>query len=395
MDSLKKYKRLVVITSRFPFPLEKGDKLRAYYQIKELAQHFEIYLISTSEKKVTSEQIMELQPYCKEIHCFAINGLQKLWGSGWSLLGKLPIQVGYFHHYSIQKKVNKILERIAPNHIYCQLIRSAEYVKNYHTCSKTIDYMDALSKGMERRSTTSKFPFKQIFNTEYHRLLDYENSIFEYFEHHTIISKQDRDYIYHKNRERIQVVLNGVHPKFLKNQNSENPIGIATDIVFIGNMSYSPNIKAAEFLVKEIFPNLPDNVTIKIAGAAPSREVQNLASKNVQITGFIPDIMKAYQSAKIFVAPMFIGTGLQNKLLEAMALGIPCITTSLANNALGAMPEKEILIADNIAEFSKQIKRLLVETEDRKEIGKNGQTFIQKKYKWSEVTLPLIKLIKE
>ncbi|RFC55200.1 glycosyltransferase [Brumimicrobium aurantiacum] len=391
MHSSQTYKKLVVFTSRFPFPLEKGDKLRAYHQIKELSKHYEVHLICTSEHKVEEKSKTQLDPYCASINVFPIGLIQKIFGSGRKIFTHKPIQVGYFHHLTIQWKVNKLLKEIQPDHIYCQLIRAAEYVKNYHECPKTIDYMDALSKGIERRSLTAKGIRKIIFNKEYKRLLNYENSIFEYFENHTIISQQDKQYIFHKNRDQIAVIPNGVDESFIGQHNNTPK---TADIVFIGNMSYPPNVTAAQFIVNEITPLLKKEIKIKIAGSNPAKEVLKLAQENVEITGYVDDIKQAYQSAQIFVAPMFLGTGLQNKLLESMALGVPCITTSLANNALGAKPEKEILIADTADEFAKRIKRLSSNDELRNNIINNGRSFILENYEWSKVTQQLVELIK-
>lgn len=390
MHSSKTYKKIVMITSRFPFPLEKGDKLRAYHQIKQLSKHFEIHLISTSEKKIKKSYIEQLRPFCASIHVFPISFLQKVIGVSTKLWTKKPFQVGYFHHYTIHQKVQKLLKEIQPLHIYCQLIRSAEYVKNYHNCPKTIDYMDALSKGIERRSKNAKWLKQYLFKSEHKRLVNYENSIFEYFEHHTIISEQDRAYIFHKNKQQIHIVPNGVDASFFKKEKTQKS---TADILFTGNMSYPPNITAAQFIVNDILPLLPKNIKVKIAGSSPSNEVLKLSSDQVEVTGYIEDIKTAYRSAELFVAPMFLGTGLQNKLLEAMAIGIPCITTSMANNALGAKPEKEILIADSPKAFAQQIQRLRNLPQLRQEIIDNASAFIAHHYKWDVVTHKLIKLI--
>jgi len=382
----------VIITSRFPFPLEKGDKLRAYHQIKELSKHFEVHLISTSEHEVEEEHIQKLRPFSKSIHIYPISFFQKAFGVATKLFSKKPIQVGYFHHLSIQLKINKLLSEIQPDHIYCQLIRASEYVKNYHDCPKTIDYMDAFSKGVERRSLNAKWIKKYVFESEYKRLMNYENAIFEYFEHHTIISKQDKQYIFHKNRAKIAIVPNGVDESFLEIDHS---IEKTADLVFIGNMAYPPNVTAAQFIVNDILPLLPSKIKVKIAGSNPAKEVNRLASEQVEITGYVEDIKNAYRSAEIFVAPMFLGTGLQNKLLESMALGVPCITTTLANNALGATPDKEILIADSPKEFAYQIQRLTEDFQIKQRIIENGRSFIVENYEWSKVTDKLVQLMRQ
>lgn len=381
---------MVVITSRFPYPLEKGDKLRIYQQIKQLSKHFEIHLISTNEHIVSQAQKDELNSFCKSIHIFPISPWQKAVGIFWRFFDEKPFQVGYFYHYTIQRKIDKLLKTIQPDRIYCQLIRSAEYVKNYHNCPKTIDYMDAFSKGMERRAKSASLLKRMIFQSEWKRLSSYENSIFEYFEHRTIISEQDKNYIFHKKKDTIQIVPNGVDELFFEKENKQKD----TDIVFIGNMGYPPNITAVQFLVNNILPLLPTKTTVKIAGSSPTSEVYKLASDKVEITGYIDDIRDAYRSARLFVAPMFLGTGLQNKLLEAMALGIPCITTSLANNALGAIPEKMILIANTPEEFAQQIQRLLSDSDLYKSISQSAQDYISQHFTWETTTQKLIDLIR-
>ena len=378
-----------MFTSRFPYPLEKGDKLRAYHQIKELSNSFDVYLFSITEHEVKPAHLEELKKYCSEVHTFHLSPIKKWFGAFVNLFGKKPIQVGYFYNWSIHQKVKQLLTKIKPDHIYAQLIRSSEYVKNYHECPKTIDYMDALSKGLERRSETAHGLKKLVFQLEFKRLMDYENSIFEYFENHTIISEQDRNFIFHKNKEQISVVPNGVDTDYFKVNSTQK----SADLVFTGNMSYPPNITASKYIVNDILPLLNKDVKIILAGANPSKEVLALQSDQVEITGWVDDIRTSYTAAKVFVAPMFIGTGLQNKLLEAMAIGVPCITTTLANNALGATENKEILIANEAQGFRDKIMDLLNDHEMSATISKNAKRFVEENYDWKPVTRKLIELI--
>ncbi|MGM0480113.1 MAG: glycosyltransferase [Bacteroidota bacterium] len=382
-------KKLLIVTSRFPFPLEKGDKLRAYYQIKELSQHFNIELISLTEHPIAPKDLQAVEQFCEAVHIFQISALEKWLGAALQVLTKKPFQVGYFHHLRIHRKIQRKLHEIAPDHIYCQLIRAAEYVKNYHKCPKTLDYMDALSKGIERRAQKARGITRWLFRSEFKRLMRYENAIFEYFEHHTIISEQDRAFIFHKNRATITVVPNGVDTSYFS-KSAKQPV---FDLVFTGNMSYPPNITASKYIVNKVLPHLARETTILIAGANPRREVMALSASNVKITGWVDDIRDSYGAARIFVAPMFIGTGLQNKLLEAMAMGIPCITTTLANNALQAKPNVEILIADDVTTFVEKIQLLSNDDNLYHCISKNSRDFVKNNYDWKPITAKLIDLM--
>jgi glycosyltransferase involved in cell wall biosynthesis len=128
-----------------------------------------------------------------------------------------------------------------------------------------------------------------------------------------------------------------------------------------------------------------------ISGANPVNSVLSLANKNIHVSGWMDDIREAYWSSKIFIAPMQIGTGLQNKLLEAMAIGIPCVTTELANNALGATANEQILIGNTPEEIAHQIERLLTEPDLVIKISSNGRTFVTENYNWKTVSEKLEK----
>ncbi|MBD3637703.1 MAG: glycosyltransferase [Crocinitomicaceae bacterium] len=374
--------KLFVLLSRFPYPLEKGDKLRAYHQIKELSKNHEIHLCCLTDQPVRAEWETELEPFCASISIFNLSKPLIYWNTAIQLFSDKPYQVGYFYQSGINRKIQQKIQEIQPDHIYCQLIRTAEYVKNIHNIPKTIDYQDALSKGMFRRAATSKGFRKRMFLSEGKRLSEYENRIFDFFDHHVIISDQDRELINHPSRLEIAVVENGISEDFVDFKSEIKP---AYDLVFTGNMNYPPNIQCAEFIAHNILPELPQNVSLVLAGASPHQKVQDLHDPGkIEVTGWIDDIREAYLSGKIFVAPLFIGTGLQNKLLEAMALGLPCITTSLVNNALNAKDGEHLLIADTAEAFRTLIRQLLENSELRESLSIKGREFVKENFSWEK-----------
>lgn len=395
MSSSNSYrKNLVIILSRFPYPLEKGDKLRAFHQIKELSKTYAITLITTTDTPVKKESIDQIRKYCSTIYIIKLSKISILFNVLFQFLTKKPFQTGYFYSSKNYHRVNRILKELKPDHIYCQLIRVSEYVKNYHDCPKTLDYMDALSKGIERRIEKAPFYSKWFFRTEAKRLAIYERQIFDYFEHHTIISEQDRDLILHPKRKEIVCIPNGVDASFFTTINTKKD----KDLVFIGNMSYAPNIEATHYIANEILPLL--NTTQKsynllISGANPHASILRLAKSNpnVEITGWVDDIRTSYARGKIFVAPMMIGTGMQNKLIEAMAMGIPCITTPLANNAINGIHNESIIVAENKEEFVTAIHSLLNDAEFYSKISKGGKKLVMEKFNWENTTRILIDLM--
>jgi glycosyltransferase involved in cell wall biosynthesis len=374
--------------------LEKGDKLRAYHQIKELSNSFDITLICTSETSITQDQYNHLSSFCKEIVVFRISKWGLLLQLVYSLFSNLPFQVHYFYRFSHHRKINQMIQKINPNHIFCQLIRMSEYVKNCHQIPKTLDYMDALSKGMERRIAIEKWYKKWFFKIESERLKKYERSQFDYFESKIIISKQDKACILHPENEKIRVVPNGIDASFFEELPNEKKY----DIVFTGNFSYAPNIDAVCILAEKILPLVNQSSNSKtysllISGANPTKRVLNLESATVHVTGWVNDIRESYHLSRIFVAPLFIGTGLQNKLLEAMACGLPCITTPLVNNSLGAKLDESIVIAESNEEFAKAIQHVFDDLEKAHQIGIAGKEYVSKHFSWKEQGEKLRKLI--
>ena len=323
--------KLAVLTSRIPYPLEKGDKLRIFHQIKHLAKSHEICLICLNEGAEEIDTSV-LQEIVSELHIVPLAKWKIPFRLFFALFHNLPFQVEYFLERKNKKKVEAIIQQFQPDHIYCQLIRTSEYVKDLFQFDKTLDYMDAFSAAAMRRAQTEKGFQKTFWKIENERVKMYERSIYDYFNHHSIITEQDRKLLAIPSNKNISIVPNGVDTSYFKNDHTSKKY----DIVFAGNMNYPPNIAAAIFLVEEILPKLQGqfpNLTLLIAGANPSAEVQSLANENVTISGWMNYIREAYCESRVFVAPMFIGAGMQNKILEAMSSELPVITTTLAAEA--------------------------------------------------------------
>ncbi len=385
--------RIFVILSRIPYPLEKGDKLRAFHQIRILSQKHEIILCALNPLKRINKQkaFSALQPYCRSVNFLDLPWYGRLWNLGMAFLKDLPLQTGYFYRKSTAKKIQALVAEYRPDHVYCQLVRTAEYAKDIDL-PKTLDYQDVFSYGIKRRIATASFIMKPFMKMEYERLQKYEAMAFSMFDNKTIISYPDRELIPHPDREQIVVIPNGVDHDFF--QPRETPQKF--DLVFTGNMAYPPNVDAAGFLAAEIMPlvwkQMPE-VRLLLAGASPDRKVQQLQSDKIMVSGWLDDIRDAYAESSIFIAPMRIGTGLQNKLLEAMSMRRPCITTPLANDALKAKHQQDILVGETAAELANHIISLLGNEALASRIASSGFEFVNKQYSWKEATEKLGELM--
>lgn len=384
--------KLLILLSRVPYPIEKGDKLRAFNQIKQLSKKHEIVLFALNDTPLHKDAISTLKLYCSEIKIINLSKFTRLTNLIKSFFNGNPFQVGYFYSKKAQNEVDILVKQHKPDHIYCQLIRTAEYVKKHSGIPKTLDYMDVFSKGMERRSYAASIYIKLIFKEEHRRLLKYEHDIFDYFQNKIIISEQDRELIPHEKNKEILVISNGVDTDYFKPIEQKKEF----ELLFNGNMSYPPNIESVEYLVKKVLPlvlKTHPNVRLLISGTSPSQKVHALRSRSVFVSGWTKDIRDNFSKSKILVAPMQISIGLQNKLLEAMAMNIPCITSSLANNALGAENGKSILVANEPEEYAELIISLLENETKAKEVATNAYNFVLQNYNWESTTKKLETLL--
>jgi len=374
-----------MLVSRLPWPLDKGDKLRAYHQARELSREHEVFLCCLSDTSLDPEHIAIVSQAVSKLEVVYLSRSGIYINLVKAFFSRKPFQVAYFFQKKAARKIHSHIQSFNPDHLYCQMVRASEYIKRIHHIPKTIDYMDALSKGYERRIQGSRWLFKLFVRKEFRRLAAYEHLIFDYFDGHCIISAQDRKFIFHPEAGRIAVIPNGIDEAVF------SPISRTKeyDLVFTGNMSYPPNVDGAIFLIDEILPLIrsarPDT-TLLIAGTSPAAAISKRAGNGIYVSGRIPDMSEAYASANVFIAPMRIGSGLQNKLLEAMSMELPCVSTSLANNALMATPNQQIMVGDTPEELASHCIYLLANKDASVDLARAGRQFVLAKYNWRTST---------
>lgn len=383
--------RIGAILPRFPFPLEKGDKLRAYHLLKGLSRFHEIHLFAFSDQPVPSAAEDALATFTSSITVIPQRPWQlpgKLVRAWWR---KMPLQCGYYYSPAHQRQLHQWLHTVQPDHLYFQLLRTAPYAAGL-SIPATIDYMDAFAAGMQRRASTTHSPLRWLWQWEANRLKAWEKKVFPWFVHHTIISSQDRNLIHHPEHRSIQVITNGIDLEYFQHRNVAKDF----DLVFAGNMAYPPNIRAAQLLAKTIVPQLLPvfpNLKLALVGTHPPAAVRHLANDHVTVTGWVDDIAAWYARAKVMVAPMEIGAGLQNKLLEAMAMGLPCITSPLAQRAMAPVTAKFVGVANDAQQYVAKITTLLQDDELRHSLGEQGRGYVTKAHNWNNISKQLHEII--
>ena len=385
-------KKLLVLTSRFPYPLEKGDKLRLYRQIQYLSRRFNIVLVSLTERGLQDDHLEALRPLCTNIHCieisrsgYLLNAIKGIW-RGW------PLQIAYFYSAKAAKEVHRILKQEAPDYIYCQLIRMAPYLPETDRLM-AIDYMDAFSMRAARRAELSGW-MGWFWKYQARLLRAFEANVGGKFPIKYVIAESDQLHLEKAGVESLQILSNGVDAEYFR-PHPETKKDV--DVAFVGNMSYYPNAQAAQYLVNEIVPILRSfrkNLKVLIAGASPTRKVRKLSERDVIVTGHLEDIRDAYARSKVVVAPIFAGSGQQNKILEAMAMEVPCITTVPVGKAIGVSSDL-VPVAESAAEFARLANQFLDNPELRNKVGDLSRKFVLQHFNWDACCRPLLLITKE
>lgn len=386
--------KILAVLPRFPYPIDKGDKLRAYHHLRYLAARHELSVFALSDEPVQEEHLTLLRSFCKNVRVFHLSKSGILFRLLRNVFGSIPFQTAYHTDKAAIKALNEEIKLAVPDVLFCQLLRTGELVK-YIPIPKLMDFQDTMSENVRLRIEKEPFWRRFIFRMEYRRLLAYESLLAERFESVCIISERDKNLLPEPARSKAKIVANGIDIAYYQPQpDAEKDI----DIVFVGAMSYLPNIEAARFLVKEVLPILNQQqirVKIAIVGAEPSAEVSALASEQVEITGRVADTRQYYARAKMLVAPMFINTGVQNKILEAAAMKIPVITTDTAADAIGSALQTGFYRAETAMEFAEKIQFILQNRAEAAELTAKSAEFIAKTYTWEASGKELEALLEE
>ncbi len=382
---------VLFVLSRFPLPTDKGDRLRAWEQIKVLSAHSNVYVICFHDAKTIPDTYAEeIRKYVCEIRIFPITKMDAFLAGLRMFTQIIPFQVGYFYHPWFKKELRHFIREINPQTVFFQLIRMFPYATEVRGQKAALDLMDCMSHNILLRAHTEKKWIKWFWKWEYKRLLAYEEQAIQAFEHSYIISQRDKDKLPESVRHKVKIISNGIDTDtFTENSGVRN-----TDILFVGNLGYKPNIEACSWLIEEILPLLHQRnwfPIVRIVGSNPDRKVWKWAAvKGVHIHANVPETYPFYQDAKIMAAPMRINTGQQNKILEAMACGCNVVTTSNANDGIQA-PESCLLVADNSRDFAELLWKL-----HRKELNPaaHARQFVLDHFSWKKNTEEWVSLIR-
>ena len=394
---------ILYLAHRIPYPPNKGDKIRSFNEIKYLAVNNTVDLICLADDPDDLQYKEALQKYCRKVF---VHPISKVWGRIKGLmefcLGK-PISTAYFYRKEVQRTVNQWLGSDNYDVLICFSSSVAEYIFRSEYLKRAgkeaipkrpkliMDFCDVDSDKWLQYSRDANFPLKQIYRAENKRMQEYEKKVYRSFDSTFVVSDLEKETFlkYYPDGDDLVVIKNGVDTEYFSPDHKlKEPVETKNpSLVFIGAMDYHANVEGVCWFCREIFSDLlatnPD-LQFYIVGRDPAPVVKKLAAlQGVHVIGDVADVRPWYQTADVFVVPLRLGRGVQNKVLEAMAMGKPVVSTSRANAGVSANDNEHLLLGDSAAGFANAVRMLLQDNEKRKLLGHRARNFVLAEYDWN------------
>ncbi len=378
--------KICILTPRFPYPENGGDVLRINHIAQYLKQQGnQLILISFCEQE---PDIKTAQKLYDKIYCYRRRKYESILNSISFMLRDKPIQCGYYYSTHFQKIINKIIKKEQPQRFIVHLLRMVPYIPEQLIEKTTVEMTDALSKTYTLSQKSKGHSIKKyIYRIEKRLIKKYEKKVAEAFPKTVLVSQADIDYLnsfVDSTKSNLCLHTNGVDNQLITMNASVNN----NKICFIGNMRTLQNQDAVLHFYNDIFPEIRrrnNNALFYIIGAEPPAKIKELAKhdSHVVVTGFVESVLETAADSCLAVAPIRIAAGIQNKILMAMAMGIPVVMSSLVAKAIPELKQNEnCIIEDDNYNIAAHCITLMGSSEKRNMIARKAALMVKKHYSW-------------
>jgi len=377
--------RVLFLSQRVPFPPDRGDKITTWRLIERMRRSHEVQVVAFAHDRndlIAAQVLTE-----KGIPTIAVRhrAAWKRVSSLPMLLGTEPQTLGVYG----SRRLQRIVDRLAPQAdlAYAYSSSMGAFLEPHTRLGRIMHLGELDSDKWRQYAQHTGFPTSLVYRREAHRLLEFETRIARSFNENVLCTPLEQRIF----AERIPgasstVLRNGVDLQYYSPRDREP---WHAHVVFTGVMNYLPNVDGCRFFLREVLPLVRrefPRVRFTIVGSRPSQSLRRLARMpGVTVTGYVPDTRRILRTATVSVAPLRIARGIQNKVLEAMAMGIPVVGTTSATQGVDGQAGRDYLVADDAPAFAEAVRRLLREPAEARELGKRGRSFVEEHYDWELV----------
>ena len=380
---------LLLLIHRIPYPPNKGDKIRSYHLLKHLALHYKVHLATFVDDADDWQHVPKVKAMCATSHFAKLTPLQGRLRSLGALLGGRSLSFDYYKDAGMQHWVDQAMAEHKIDRVLVFSSPMAQYAEQFPAARRVVDFCDVDSDKWRQYATQKSWPLSWVYRHEANALLKYERHVAATCDASLFVSEPEADLFRTLAPESIAKIgffNNGVDTDYFSpERHYECPYEPGERaLVFTGAMDYWPNIDAVQWFAAEIFPQLHATdpaLRFVIVGARPAPAVLALAqTPGITVTGTVPDVRPFIGHAAICVAPLRIARGIQNKVLEAMAMARPMVVSPQALEGIDAAPGVELQLADGASAFITTLSAMLAAPDPG--IGACARVKVQQQYSW-------------
>ncbi|MFX0203138.1 MAG: TIGR03087 family PEP-CTERM/XrtA system glycosyltransferase [Candidatus Hodarchaeota archaeon] len=376
------------LCQRVPYPPDRGDRITTWNFIRHLSKSYDIYLFCLTSETKNLKSVVPLTRCCKSLDIYYKSSWRSAFDSLLYLLfTQKPLSIGYYYLEKIKSGIEKLISEKKIELIYAYSSNMFSHVYHLKHIKIIYHYADVDSEKWRKMATCGNFFMRLIYCLEYKRLRKWELLCQESGVCSVFATEQEKELFRSIGaRGKLVTIKNGVDANYFRK--GEDPQK-ENAIVFTGVMNYLPNVEAVLCFYREVYPLLKiamPNVKFYVVGSNPSKKITKLAAndRNCFVTGYVDDVRVFMRKAKCFIAPIKVAQGMQNKILEALAMEVPVVAYANIAAPLGLGESQGVVVVDNPEEMTQAILRLLQSSELIAQLGKAGRKAMLEKYQWNK-----------
>jgi len=388
--------RVLYVCHRVPYPPDKGDKIRAFHQIRAIAAQHEVDVFTLADDARDLVHREALAAYCHQVTVARMHPMMARLRSLPYLLTRTPLTIPYFYSAKLAAEIRAALSKRCYDRVFVYCSAMAQYVETAGSTPIVMDLVDVDSDKWWQYAACTRFPFSTIYRREGRTLQKFERRACERAAYVLVSTEREARLVQQISpRTHVSVILNGVDCEYFK------PVPQAAEpaVIFTGDMSYFPNQEAVIYFARKVLPLIRRAVAgarFLIVGRNPGRNVRELAQiEGIEVTGYVPDVRKWLAKARLAVAPFTIAAGIQNKILEAMAFGIPVVATPCAAQGLLRRVADIVDTGDTAEELASKVTALLRDPNLSRRKGIDGRVRVIEAYNWDRELYRLLRLLED
>lgn len=384
--------KLLLLTHRLPYPPDKGDKIHAFHLLQHLTRRHEVSLGTFVDDPRDEQHVPTVQRLCSDLHVARLRPAQARWRAARALLRGESVTVSCYRDEGLMRWVKGIADAQRADTV---LVHSSAMLQYAQAVNRPLlaDLNDVDSAKWQDYGERRAWPMSWVYRRESRRLQQTEREAGALARWSLFATEREAGLfrsLVPQSASRVGVLGNGVDARhFEARPDRVSPYagGEERPLVFVGTMDYWPNVDAVNWFARDVLPGLRQRwprARLYVVGRNPSAAVRALASESVQVVGAVADTRPWLQHAALMVAPMRLVRGIQNKVLEAMAMGLPVLTTRDCAASIEARPGEHLAVGDSAAELTQQADALLADPAQARRLGLAGRNHILSLYDWTE-----------